>query len=284
MRHKVIHRHIVAGSQPAVAIAVKQRAPRLVPIIRAARMPDAPIKNHRAAFGHANLHAAFGHFFAALAGKRIDQMRTGHRDKIPATRLRGIGQKERHLQGNPRARIRLDIEIEAPAILMKPQPRPVLLERLFRAGRRRHDHVRVVKLNIPIQQAPHLGKRLVPIEQFQKQIVPPDKIQHIAPRIRPHALALAIRAIHPIHHRNQRIHQILGQHLFEHEKPIALKLQPLRFGDTIIQTSRIHCDLLSVVTYPLLPLRITRHRSGESRSPVIFQPRFVLSSPPREGG
>ena len=161
-------------------------------------------------------------------------MRTRHDQRVAPPQLADVGQIKPHLQRQPRPRVRFNLVVHAHAVLM-PRHAPILPPR---ALIRRHVQVRMVKINVPAENAPHLRERRRPINQVHQRRVFVNHIRHRQQlprqRLRP------LPRIHSVHHLHQPRRRRSIQCILDDKEAVRVKKLALVFRQNIFCATRIH--------------------------------------------
>ena len=113
---------------------------------------------------------------AIFSGKCVLRLALGKDVEIAAARFGCVGEKKADFEGDHGARVHVEILIDATAVLVETEARPVFFECFVGFCRRGHGHVGVVELDVPAEDAPHFGKCFVPVEQGQEAVVLADEV------------------------------------------------------------------------------------------------------------
>ena len=178
-----------------------------------------------------------------------------------AVRRLDVGEHERHLQRHARPRIRLEVDIQAPAVLVPAEPSG--LRRLIFRRRRRDDEMAVIKLDVPAKDVDD-PSRFVRGQSIsvRKRFVEPDAIQVVqAFRAVSARTSAGIPRIADRPLPSPRFEGRRRQHAPGDEVPLRVKGPALLVRQPVVQTFGVPCvgSLHAVVGSPK---RSASHRNA----------------------
>ena len=137
---------------------------------------------------------------------------------------------------------RLQFAVE-PAAVLVPVERTHFGGGAFRP-RRRNNGVRMVKLNVPAQDAPHFGQRGRAVQQLQKGVILANKIEDVNGRVWIDAISGAIFGLYAIERRVESRHRFWGDGVAHNKIAVAVERRALCLGEAMLQGANIHWVLL----------------------------------------